>query len=248
MTLAPSRIISIIPSQLTYNTMASATSMAPAHEDDYKLQDFTILGEKISDDYVVMDITDDMSPRDLTIKVLDMILTSGYTDIYEYLNGHSNVIRHFERKYVYSQGKRHLATFDVRRRERIRSLIGYLFYNKDFIPPEGDKWAQIYACACSSCKSLTSGGPGKYCILMPKDVLGGACTNCVYSGKQPNCGARETKKADRGAASFFGSLAEYLKHAEYRDIKALHDLFAKELSNREQAAEERCEGTEARHS
>lgn len=229
--------------------MASAMRVEPVDGDGYKLQNFTVLGEKIPNDYIVRDITDDMSPRDLTIKILDMILTSGYTGIYEYLKGHSNVIRHFERKYVYKQGVRYLATFDVRRSERITSLIGYLFYNEGFIPPEGDKWAQIYACACSSCKSLTSGGPGKYCILMPKDVLGGVCTNCGYSGKQFNCDAREEKtKTSLEAASFVSRLAEYLKEADYHDVKVLNDLFAKELADREQAAKERCENKAVGHS
>ncbi|ROW07964.1 hypothetical protein VMCG_03418 [Cytospora schulzeri] len=224
--------------------MNSLKRVTPVDDNDFRLQDFTILGEKIPDGYIVMDITDDMSPRNLTIKVLDMILKSGYKGIHEALRGRSNVIRHFERKYVYSKGERYLATFDLERSERIRSLIGYLFYNKDFVPPKGDKWAQIYACACSSCKNLTSGGPGKYCILMPKDFLGGACTNCAYSNESSQCDVREKKKTAHEAASFASGFAEYLKGAEYLEVKALYDLIAKELGDRKQAAEERHESQE----
>lgn len=76
-------------------------------------------------------------------------------------------------------------------------------------------------------KNVISSGRGKNCILMLKDLLRGACTNCGHSHKSRKCDAhKENSKTGIEAAFFVIGLAGHLKGVEYLDVKLLNDLFA----------------------
>ncbi|KAK3296961.1 uncharacterized protein B0H64DRAFT_114774 [Chaetomium fimeti] len=173
---------------------------------------------------------DDEEPKpgsELTSQIVDELRQKPYNKLAAYLAAHDVIQRPFEPASYLSGDETVEATWNLDRPERAMALAVYIFEEGKQEKPN-----------CKKCSKSIGPLPAPVCFVPSSDVLGGACTNCAYSGRRLGCSfvqeeeARRVEK-ERGKKPKIQSLTSVLlQHMSFSELEELQRLLRDALERR----------------
>ncbi|KAK4246290.1 hypothetical protein C7999DRAFT_15607, partial [Corynascus novoguineensis] len=141
------------------------------------------------------------------------------------------VKRLFEPATYFHRNKRVQASWNIDRAERALAIAVYIFEKDVEAKPN-----------CKQCDKSIGPTPGSRCIVPSGEILGGACTNCVYSGHRLACSfvraiEREElakKEAQKKNGELRPLTPELLRKMQFAELEVLLRILRNAIEERQE--------------